>query len=44
MGLGVEDSETKDGLTPDKWALAVTKVLASSPNEEGQTPGVTQFT
>ncbi|NMW64600.1 phage portal protein [Mobiluncus mulieris] len=44
MGLGMEDFETEDGLTPDKWALAVTKVLALPPNEEGQTPGVTQFT
>lgn len=43
MGLGMEDFETEDGLTPDKWALAVTKVLALPPNEEGQTPGVTQF-
>lgn len=43
MGLVMEDFETADGLTPDKWALAVTKVLALPPNEEGQTPGVTQF-
>ena len=44
MILGLEDFETEDGLTLDKWVLAVTKVLALHPNEEGQTPGVTQFT